>query len=470
MNIKKLLLVPALIMLLSPIMASAQSVEVPHYINFQSVLRDDSGNLIEDGPVDLTIKVLDQDGTEIYVEQQPGVQVVRSSVNVMIGEGIVPGSSPSAPTGGVPLTAVDPASGTKRLQIQFGSNLPSEPMELTSVPYAMYAEKALGLVADIAEDQIPATFVTETELATAINQEKTDRTTAETGIQTTVTTLQTDLTTEVNARTNADTNLQNAINAEVVARGAADTAEATARGGADTALQTNINTAQTTANTAVTNAATAQTTANTAVANAATAQATADGKVSKGGDSMTGPLTMSGGNILMSGAETVDGVDVSALGARVYGPAASDPLNHEDRLAALEGAPAEPATKLLTLRWVTNLDNASGGRLTGTDATGWSLSGVNTADGKWVSITRSSITVPSGCIPMATGTVSPNVSDGEISAHDYDDPAFLKITYSGAGQRTLNFRAYGLGNDGEYDINIRIVAVPTSAATDCTIP
>lgn len=63
----------------------------------------------------------------------------------MIGEGIVPGSSPSAPTGGVPLAALDPASGTKRLQIQFGSNLPSEPMELTSVPYAMYAEKALGL-------------------------------------------------------------------------------------------------------------------------------------------------------------------------------------------------------------------------------------------------------------------------------------------------------------------------------------
>lgn len=142
--------------------------EVPPYINFQSVLRDDGGNVITDNFLDIEIKILDQDGDQLYYELQPGVQVVRGAINVMIGEGVVPGSSPSAPTGGVPPDDLDPSSGSKFLQVQFGSNQPSEPMELGSVPYAVYAERALGLAPNILTADVPDVFVTEEELAAAI--------------------------------------------------------------------------------------------------------------------------------------------------------------------------------------------------------------------------------------------------------------------------------------------------------------
>lgn len=91
---------------------SLMAQAVPHYVNFQSVLRDDSGNLIEDGFMDLQVKVLDQDKDVVYEETQPGVQVVRGAINIMIGEGVVPGSSPSIPTGGLPVAELDPGKGS----------------------------------------------------------------------------------------------------------------------------------------------------------------------------------------------------------------------------------------------------------------------------------------------------------------------------------------------------------------------
>lgn len=77
------------------------------------------------------------------------------------------------------------------------------------------------------------------------------------------------------AQTTADTALANAATAQATADTALANA-ATAQTTADTALA-NAATAQTTADTALANAATAQTTADTALANAATAQTTATG-------------------------------------------------------------------------------------------------------------------------------------------------------------------------------------------------
>ncbi len=296
-----LTMVFAIGVLLSPLLASAQTV-VPHLVNFQAVLRDDNGNLITDPTVDLEFKVLDQDGTQLYYEQQPGVSVVRSAVDVMIGEGIVPGSSPATPTGGVPLTALDPASGAKKLQVKIGNNQPSDPMDLNAVPYAMYAEKALGLVGNIDVSQLPSILTTDDELNTAIQKEVTDRTTSETNLQnqintanTNITTLTTGLANEVTARTNGDTTLQNAI-----------TSEANTRASADTTLQNNIN-----------SETSARTTADTNLQNAI------NGKVSKSGDTMSGVLNMGGNNITNPG--TVDGYSVSGTFS-----------NHETRITNLE--------------------------------------------------------------------------------------------------------------------------------------
>jgi len=263
MNKKTMKALAVLGWLMLPMAASAAEV-VPHYMNFQAVLRDDSGNLIPDGTIDLALKILDQDGKEIYSEVQPGVQVVRSSINVMVGEGVSPGSEPSVPTGGLPLTALDPASGDKKLQVQFGSNQPSDPMALGSVPYAVYAEKALGLDVSIKAADIPPIFVTQDELTAAIN-------------------------TETAARQTADTTLQNQI---------------------------------TTANANITTLQSQMTTANN---NITSLQSDVSGKVSKSGDTMSGPLNMGGNNITNAGNfVTSSNVNIN---------------DHEARITALEGAP-----------------------------------------------------------------------------------------------------------------------------------
>src|SRR3990167_8943025 len=53
---------------------------VPQYLNFQSVVMDDSGNLITDPFIDLNFKILDKDGNLVYEEDQKQVQVVKGAV------------------------------------------------------------------------------------------------------------------------------------------------------------------------------------------------------------------------------------------------------------------------------------------------------------------------------------------------------------------------------------------------------
>lgn len=326
-------------------------------------------------------------------------------------------------------------------------------MELGSVPFALYAEKALGLVADIAEGAIPASFVTETELTAAISQEQSDRTTAGTNLQNQIDTANANITNLQNTTSNIN-NIPGTLNESkidpLMARDseyqAADAAlqtqitnEATTRANTDTTLQNNINTAQATA--------------NTAVANAATAQATADSKVSRSGDTMSGTLNMGGNQITNVG--NVDGYDVSATLA-----------NHENRIDALEGAFPTPAGLTRSLTWRTDIDNASGGQKGGQDAGAWSLSGVGTADGRWVTLVRNPISIPANCLAIASGTISPNASTGTEDNYDWDDASHLKISHSGS---QVNLTAYALGNDGRYAINFRVLAVPTSDGADCSL-
>jgi hypothetical protein len=258
--IRRIALRFAAVAIFLPAMAAAQ---VPKYFNFQSVLRDDSGNLIEDGFMDLTFKILDQDGDELYAEVQPGVQVVRSAINVMLGEGVVPGSSPSAPTGGLPSAALDPNQGAHFLQVQFGSNLPSDPMELGSVPYAMYAEMALGLAPNILSGDVPDVFVTEDELAAAIQAHENDTTAhpassitvagpftsiAGSNVEQVFQSIDSDIS-NINSAISNINNIPGILNdakvASTIARdsevSSAVNAEASARSSADSALQTQIN-------------------------------------------------------------------------------------------------------------------------------------------------------------------------------------------------------------------------------------
>ncbi|QQR81667.1 MAG: hypothetical protein IPJ69_06060 [Deltaproteobacteria bacterium] len=138
---KKVMMFLALTILIN---TQAHAESVPHVINFQSVLRDDNGNLIPDGPIDLNFKILDNEGHQVYLESQPSVQVIRGAINVMIGDGIVSGTQST----GIPIQALDPTAGERFLQYQIGSNQPVDPISFGSLPYAVWSEKALSVSED----------------------------------------------------------------------------------------------------------------------------------------------------------------------------------------------------------------------------------------------------------------------------------------------------------------------------------
>jgi hypothetical protein len=260
-------------------------------------------------------------------------------------------------------------------------------MEFGSVPYAFYAEKALGLAGNIAADQLPTSIATDEELnahttsttahpASSITVIDEFDNSNSSNVQDVLDDLDAALNTEINNRTNADANLQTQITNEV-----------TARTNADTNLQNQINTLNSTAS------------------------------------------------------------------------------NHEGRITALEST-SIPVILTRSLTWRTDMNSASGGLTGGQDAAAWPVGGVTTTDGRWVTLVRNAIIIPADCVAVASGTISPNVSAGTQDNYDWDDTSHLRITYSGS---QINLTAYALGNDGRYEINFRVIAIPLTAAANCAM-
>ncbi len=153
MKLKKLSLgTVSFLSVLFSLTVMAQSI--PQVITFQSALFDDAGNLIADDNVDILFRVLDDQGTELYSEEQKGVHVFDGLVNVLIGSGVEPGSDPAVPTGGLPYSVLNPIT-PLFIEVSVGSITTLEQLELTSVPYAYYCQEALT----VAENSITSTMI-----------------------------------------------------------------------------------------------------------------------------------------------------------------------------------------------------------------------------------------------------------------------------------------------------------------------
>jgi len=193
-RLKKIVLALTLLLLTSASAVYAQSV--PNAITFQSALFDSSGNPITDDTTDLLFRIVDDQNNELYAEEQRGVQVYDGLVNVIIGSGIEPNSNPAVPTGGLPVAALDPNQ-VMFLEVTVGGTTTLELLELTSVPYAYYAEQALNvapgsitsesiaagaitfsdITGTITLAQLPTTVATDAEVTTAVNSLQTQITT-----------------------------------------------------------------------------------------------------------------------------------------------------------------------------------------------------------------------------------------------------------------------------------------------------
>lgn len=135
---------------------AAGAAQVPPLINFQSVLYDDAGEPVPDGSSSVNFRITDINGSVLYEESQT-LDVVHGMVSAMVGNGLTSGG---APTGGIPPDVFETDAG-RYLDVTVDGYQPQATMEIVSVPYALYADKAMGAVDDsIGGDAIKAGAIT----------------------------------------------------------------------------------------------------------------------------------------------------------------------------------------------------------------------------------------------------------------------------------------------------------------------
>lgn len=132
------------------------AAQVPPLMNFQSVLYDDAGEPIPDGSSSVNFRITDVNGSVLYEENQT-LDVVHGMVSGMVGNGLTSGG---APTGGIPLDVFETDAG-RYLEVTVDGYQPQAIMEIVSVPYALFADKAMGAVdGSIGGDAIKAGAIT----------------------------------------------------------------------------------------------------------------------------------------------------------------------------------------------------------------------------------------------------------------------------------------------------------------------
>ncbi|MBI4224546.1 MAG: hypothetical protein HY609_06385 [Deltaproteobacteria bacterium] len=109
----------------------AQTPQVPHLLNFQSVLTDAAGVPLPDGMYDVTSSIVDAEGQELYAENQT-LEAAQGVVSAMVGA-----------QGSLDLSQFDPET-PKFLHVGVAGQGPTRSMEIVTVPYSLYAQQALG--------------------------------------------------------------------------------------------------------------------------------------------------------------------------------------------------------------------------------------------------------------------------------------------------------------------------------------
>lgn len=110
----------------------AQTPQVPRLINFQSVLTDPAGNPLLSGLYTVYFRILGPEGEELYQESQ-SLETEAGAVSTMVGA-----------QGNLLPEIFDP-NRPHFLGVQIEGQGPEKQMEIATVPYSFYAERALGV-------------------------------------------------------------------------------------------------------------------------------------------------------------------------------------------------------------------------------------------------------------------------------------------------------------------------------------
>ncbi len=133
-----MLLVALILALVLPSVASA--TDIPAVVGYHSLVLDEGGNPIPDGDWGVRFRITDVSGNPLYEERQ-NLPAIGGRLSALIGNGL---DANGAPTGGLSPAMLDP-SGAKYLEVEIEGMDPLPAVELASVPYASYAQTALGV-------------------------------------------------------------------------------------------------------------------------------------------------------------------------------------------------------------------------------------------------------------------------------------------------------------------------------------
>lgn len=112
--------------------------EIPKTINLQSVVYDQDGNVTDKEFVSVSVQIVDEAGNVYFQEDNYDIPVVQGAMNLVVGESL----------GGIPINALDPNTGRKFVNVLIDGSNPYDILPLSSVPYALWADTAVGVVDD----------------------------------------------------------------------------------------------------------------------------------------------------------------------------------------------------------------------------------------------------------------------------------------------------------------------------------
>ncbi len=128
---KKLFLLFVIIIPFIPaVVFSSSGVSVPEYLVYHSKLYDDGGNPLGDGEIFVEFRISDARGDLLYEESQE-IEIVRGGISALIG-------------GGMSQDILEP-DGPRYIEVVVDGVSVTDPLEIASVPYAIYAQNALGV-------------------------------------------------------------------------------------------------------------------------------------------------------------------------------------------------------------------------------------------------------------------------------------------------------------------------------------
>lgn len=112
--------------------------EMPKTVNLQSVVYDPDGNVTTASSVSVSVRIVDELGNIFFQEDHNDVPVVKGAMNLVIGES----------SGGIPADALDPTSGRRFMDVLVDGSNPFDILPLSAVPYALWADKAVSVAKD----------------------------------------------------------------------------------------------------------------------------------------------------------------------------------------------------------------------------------------------------------------------------------------------------------------------------------